>query len=235
MRSYLDAATCGDRLGLPSSEPTATRKSKLGVTQRIVWDTPTTVAPIARASFAGGGSDSVPTVTTMTASQSRILTTLDKRRALRRAGKHYTSPYQRPALYDRSAPKSAQSGAVNERERYGSQRRDTSGNMGSSRVRGKFTGLLMPDNQEDVSQTAHSVNPLDPLPPNDPIEQQRNQYANYKGPLRQPMSAHKIMILQADPSNLKKMMKGADAPFQPNQITDDMDIAIPQGRPVERH
>ena len=224
MLSYLDALTCGDRLSLPSSEPTATRRSKLGVTQRLVWETPTTVAPIARASFAGGGADSVPTVTTMTPSQSRILTTLEKRRSLRRAGKHYTSPYQRPGLYDRSAPRSAQSGPINERERYRNVKRDTSGNMGASRKTGSFTGMLMPDNQEDVSQTAHSVNPLDPLPPNNPIEQQRNQYANYKGALREPMSAHKIMILQADPSNLQKMVAGkaTQIPKEPH-----MEIARP--------
>ena len=220
MHSYLDAVIGGDRLALPSSEPTATRRSKLGVTAKINWETPTTVAPIARASYAGASADSVPTVTTMTPSQSRIVTTLDKRRALRRAGRHYTSPYQRPALYDRSAPRYNQRGVLNERERRGSTKRDSSGNMGTKRVSGHFTGMLLPDNQEDVSQTAQSVNPMEPLPPNDPIEQQRNQYANYKGPLRTPMSAQRILILQGDPTNLVKKKLGQNFPTQPNNVPD---------------
>jgi hypothetical protein len=90
--------------------------------------------------------------------------------------------------------------------------------MGTHRVLGKFTGIHLPDNQDDVSQTAKSVNPMEPLPPNDPIEQQRNQYANYKGALRVPMSAHKIMILQADPSDLMKKKAGKDAPPQPMNV-----------------
>lgn len=196
----------GDRLNLPSSEPTATISSKKqGFSHKINWETPTTVAPIFRAAFAGGGVDSVPTVTPMTASQSRLATTMVRRRMLRQAGKHLTSPYQRPALYDRSALSSRlpPPPSPHERQCY-IGKRDISGNMKNSMVSSQGA-ILEPLNQENVDVTQSSPNPIEPLPPNNPIEQQGNQYANFKGPIRTGMQARNFAFLRGDPTKMERI------------------------------
>ena len=179
MMNAVQNGMLGDRLSLPSSEPTASIKSNNdGFNGKFYWETPTIVAPIARASYAGGGSDSVPTVTPMTATQSRVATTLTKRRMARLAGKNYASPYQRPALYDRSAPPGSQRGL---REQGSTQKLkvNAAGNMKNSHVSSNFHAVIAPENQDDISITRTTPNPPNPLPPTGPDDQQGNDYANY--------------------------------------------------------
>jgi hypothetical protein len=184
----------GDRLSLPRSEPNAYIRSRAGFKGKIVFDTPTTVAPIARMAFAGGGADSVPTVMPMTASQSRLATMMTRKKMLRRAGKHYAGPNQTPSLYDRNAPSTAKGGPIQEGS---SKRRKTtsSGNIHNSVTKSTVGSVLEPPNQEDTDITSTYPNPIEPLPPNNPIEQQGNQYANFRGALRLPMASKNFPIL----------------------------------------
>lgn len=213
LRTVNSDTSTHDRLDLPQSEPAITIRSKQGFKGKINFDTPTIVAPIARMAFAGGGVDSVPTVTPMTASQSRIASSLQKKRLARRAGRHFTSPYQTPALYDRSAPESAQYGPCRIGSRRKRGKRDVSGNMRNSNAPSSDKHVILePPNQEDVDITSIHPNPMDPLPPNDPIEQQGNQFANYHGNLREPMKSKNFPTLEyAKRAGMERRMIEKDA------------------------
>lgn len=181
MKSYLNGDVGGDRISTSRSEPGSTRRSQEGYNGCIEWRTPTTVAPIFRASFAGGSADSVPTVTPMTPSQSRIASMMIKRKRLKRMGKHYTPPSQTPSLYNRNAPSSAMRGPREPqyfKQLSGSR---SKGNMGDKEHHGSISSIIEPMNQADIASPY--PNPIEPLPPNDPIEQQGNEYKNFRGAL----------------------------------------------------
>ncbi len=155
-----DCAGLGDRICGFASEPAAALRSQQGFSGKIIFDTPTTTAPTARAAFAGASADSVPTVTVMTPSQSRIATTLTKRRMARRAGKHFFSPYQRPKLYDQTVPASSQSGPLNEGSRNIRAPVRRAGNIRVQRSSAKLSTILQPHNQEDTDITSQTPNPM---------------------------------------------------------------------------
>ncbi len=213
----------GDRLAGPASEPAATLRSSEGFKGKIIFSTPTTTAPTFRASFAGGGADSVPTVTVMTPSQSRIATTMTKKRMMRRAGRSFMSPYHRPALYDRTAPKSAQVGPINEGSRRVRVSVRKGGNIKNQTSSAKLTTVLQPPNQEDTDITSQFPNPIEPLPPNDPIEQQGNQLSNFRKPLRIPFESRDFPVLSAD-RGLDRNLTGKGpqtGPFDTGKESDD--------------
>lgn len=213
----------GDRLAGPASEPAAALRSSEGFDGKIVFDTPTTTAPTFRAAFAGGGADSVPTVTVMTPSQSRIATTMTKKRMARRAGKHFFNPYHRPALYDRTAPKSAQQGPVNNGSRNIRHRVRKGGNIKNETSSAKLTTILQPPNQEDTDITSQFPNPIEPLPPGDPIEQQGNQLSNFRQPLRIPFESRDFPVLSANRGLDRNLTgKGPETgPFDTGMLSDD--------------
>lgn len=183
MRTVGDTYLFGDRVSGPKSEPTAAYRSKEGFGGKIVFDTPTTQAPIARASFAGGGGDSVPTVTPLTASQTRIATVMTKKRMLRNAGRHYTAPYQKPKRGNRLAPNTPSV--------------ESSGNIKERRIDTGMSQIMAAPNQEDTNVTSRWPNPIEPLPPTDPIEQQGQQLKNFRGALRIPVESRDFPVLTA--------------------------------------
>lgn len=219
-----DTTRMGDRVCGPASEPAAALRSQQGFTGKIIFDTPTTVAPTARAAFAGASADSVPTVTVMTPSQSRIATTLTKKRMARRAGRHLVSPYQRPVLYDQTVPGSADSGPFNEgsrnRRQHGSK--GQSGNIKEERSTANLSTILQPPNQEDTDITSQFPNPMEPLAPNDPIEQQGNQYSNFRKALRIPVESRDFPVLAANRGLDRNLVgKGPEmGPFDTNTESD---------------
>ena len=193
MVSIGNANTHGDRLDGPTSEPYATLKSSLGFKGRITWDTPTTVAPIARAAFTGGSSDSVPTVTPITAAQSRIATVMHKRRFMKNAGKHYIPSNQTPKSGNRDVISSSRK----------------SGNLGDKTLVKQLTTILGPPNQEDTNITSRYPNPIEPLPATNPIEQQGNQLSNFRGNLRIPMESRDFPYLSKS-RGLERNLDGVD-------------------------
>ena len=215
--------TLGDRISGPASEPASALRSQDGFKGKIIFDTPTTSAPTFRAAFAGGSADSVPTVTVMTPSQSRIATTLTKKRMIRRAGRHLFSPYQRPALYDQTAPKSAQQGPFNEGSRNRRSKAKTGGNIKHEITSANITTILEPPNQADTDITSQFPNPIEPLPPGDPIEQQGNQYSNFRTPLRIPFESRDFPVLSANRGLDRNLTgKGPEmGPFDTEAESDD--------------
>ena len=208
MKSSINGWVAGDRMALPPSEPNATVTSRTGFKGKFNWDTPTTVAPMARMAFAGGGADSVPTVTPMTATQGRLATSLTKRRMARRAGKHFAAPYQRPALYDRSATRKQQAGPVNEgnRRTRKSTPAEKRGNLREGEKKGDNGFILSGLNQDDVSKTAISPNNPEGVPVLGPVDRQGNQYANYYGEPKLATQPDKNFpwFQMGDPTDLEK-------------------------------
>lgn len=214
MKTSGDLYIVGDRMHGPSSEPTSNLRSKEGFKGKIVWDTPTTVAPIARAAFAGGGSDSVPTVTPISASQTRISSIMTKKRMLRNAGKHYGTPYNRPARGNRLAP--------NNRDV------DSSGNIRGRHIDTGSSQIIAPPNQEDTNVTSRWPNPMEPLAPNDPVEQQGEQLKNFRGALRIPMESTNFPLLTKS-RGLDRNLKGKGdeiGPFDTEAESDKIVSAV---------
>ena len=198
----------GDRLHGPMSEPRASFKSKIGANfGSIRWDTPTTQAPIARASFAGGGVDSVPTVTIMTASQSRIASQMTKKRMLKNGGSNYVPSRQAPKVGNRTVPGGGTSKG-NQKDRYHWTDLST---------------IIEPFNQADTDITSMRPNPIEPLPATDPVEQQEMQLRNFRGALRMPMESTDFPYLSGD-RGLERNLRGKGneaGPFD-TQVEADM-------------
>lgn len=179
MFSFTDGSDLlGDRLSLPASQPNAANKTKYGARGRISLKLPTTVAPRYRACYAGGGVDSVPTVTEFTPGQSRISTMMTKKRMANKAGVNINIPSNRPRLYTSYHTSNTVAGARNGDSSSSNAKDSAQGNMHSSKHSTNFTAILEPFNQDDTDVTSYAPNPMDPLPPNNPIEQQGNQYSN---------------------------------------------------------
>jgi hypothetical protein len=162
----------------------------------------------------------------MTPSQSRIATTLTKRRMARRAGKHFFSPYQRPSLYDQTAPRSAQSGPVNERSRR-QRATNQSGNIREEESTAGLSTILEPPNQSDTDITSQFPNPVEPLPPNNPIEQQGNQWANFRTPLRVPVQSRDFPVLSAN-RGLDRNLSGKGPEMGPFDTDTESDARLAQ-------
>lgn len=229
MMSVIGAeGAAGDRVSGPASEPAATLRSSEGFKGKIVFDTPTTTAPTFRASFSGGGADSVPTVTVITPSQSRIATTMTKRRMIRRAGRNLVHPYHHPGLYDQTAPKSAQKGPFNQGSRNRrSKSKGAKGNIKEQVSSANMSSILQAPNQADTDITSQFPNPIEPLPPTDPIEQQGNQYSNFRAPLRIPMQSRDFPVLAAN-RGLDQNLDGKGPEMGPFDTEDESDARLSQ-------
>lgn len=206
MRSSQPDFMNGDRLHGPMSEPNASIRSDVGFSGKIVWKTPTTVAPISRMSYIASG-DMAPTVHPLSASQLRVGTAIQKRRFARNGGGNAIPPNQKPRLGDRTIPGSG-TGSGNIRSRSSSRNTQS---------------IIEPPNQEDTDMTSLYPNPIEPLAANNPIEQQGNQYSNFRDKLRIPMQSKNVPFLSQS-RGFDRNLDGLGKMEGPFETSEDQDM-----------
>ena len=170
--------THGDRLHGPMSEPNASMKSEQGFSGKIVWKTPTTVAPISRIAFPASG-DMAPVSHPLSASQLRVGSVIQKRRFSKNGSGRHVPPHQRAHRGDRSIP----------------ERPSQKGNLRSRSSSQGTQSIIQPPNHEDTDITSLYPNPIEPMAANNPVEQQGNQYSNFRDRLRIPLQSKNIPFL----------------------------------------